>query len=102
MRVEAENRTIIQTDAAGIEGGYGGIVIRRKGFAVESSIGGGGVGNTYRFTFHYSTAARTWMLQRIDIGSFGGSQFPPKHLTTASFGKITFDGFDATPYDATP
>ena len=102
MRVEAENRTIIQTDAAGIEGGYGGIEILPKGFAVESSIGGGGVGNTYRFTFHYSTAAHTWMLRRIDIGSFGGSQYPPQQLTTATFGKVTFDEFDASKYDATP
>lgn len=102
MHVEGENHAIIQTDAAGIEGGYGGIILLPKGFVVESSIGGGGVGNTYKFTFHYSTAARTWMLQRIDVGSFGGSQFPPQHLTTATLGKVTFDEFDATQYDATP
>jgi hypothetical protein len=101
LRLEAENKSIIQTDLAGESGGYEGIVIHQKGFTVQNSVGSAAGRGSFRSTFRYSTTARTWMLEGIDIDSFDRTDVPPhshQRLTTARLGHVTFGAFDATPY----
>jgi uncharacterized protein YecT (DUF1311 family) len=101
LRKETDNGSIIQTDAAGMAGGYEGIVIHPKGFTVENTFGSAGAESSLKFTVRYSTTARTWMLESIDIDSYSDGDVPPdshRHFTTANFGHVPFGTFDATPY----
>jgi hypothetical protein len=57
--------------------------------------------SSFEFTVRYSATARIWMLESIDIDSYSDGDVPPhrhKHLTTADFGHVTFETFDATSY----
>jgi uncharacterized protein YecT (DUF1311 family) len=101
LRVDSKNGSIIQTDAAGMEGGYAGITLRRKSFAVRNTFGSAGTQGSFKFTFRYVTTAGTWMLASIDTDTHRHGDVPPhnrERLTKASFGDVTFAAFDATPY----
>jgi uncharacterized protein len=106
LRVEAINQSIIQTDMAGMAGGYGGIVTHNKGFTVESGVGGAGHRAEWQFDFRYSATARTWMLESINIDSVDRDSEPSdnhERLTKATLGSVAFGDFDGTPYGlATP
>jgi hypothetical protein len=105
LRVASHNGSVIQTDVAGAAGGYSGIVIHPKGFTIENTVGAAGAEGSFKFTFRYSSTARTWMLESIDTNSYSDADPPHshEHLTTANFGHVTFEAFDATPYGiATP
>jgi hypothetical protein len=84
-----------------MSGGYDGIVIHEKGFTVQNSFGSAAGGSSFAFNFQYSTTARTWMLESIDIDSWNNSGDPPQrpqHLTTKKLGHVAFGAFDGTPY----
>ena len=98
LRIEANNGSIIQTDVAGMAGGYEGIVIHQRGFTVKNSVGSASAEGSFRFTFRYSTTARTWMLESVDTDSWADGKGGHDRLTTANFGHVTFGEFDATPY----
>ena len=96
----SHNGSVIQTDMAGAAGGYGGIVIHPKGFTVENTAGSAGAESSFKFTFRYSSTARTWVLESIDTDSYSKDDDPPhnhEHLS-ANFGDVTFEAFDASPY----
>ncbi len=101
LRVDCENGSIIQTDAAGTEGGYAGISLRRKGFAVRNTFGSAGTVGSFKFTFRYVTTTGTWMLESIATDTQRHGNVPPhsrERLTKATFGDVTFAAFEATPY----
>ncbi len=101
LRVESENPSMIQTDSAGTAGGYAGIAIRRKTFTVSNTFGSPGAAGSFKFTFRYAMATRTWMLTSIVIDTHSRDAVPPhsrERLTQANFGEVSFAAFDATPY----
>ncbi len=101
LRVESENPSMIQTDSAGMAGGYAGIAIHRKAFTVSNTFGSAGAAGSFKFTFRYATAARAWMLASIVIDTPRRDAGPPRNrerLTQANFGEVTFAAFDATGY----
>jgi len=84
-----------------MSGGYEGIAISKHGFTVQNSFGSGAGGSSFGFTFTYSTRDQTWMLEKIDIESYGNSDAqtaPAQHLTTKTLGRVKFADFDAAPY----
>jgi len=101
LRRVAENKSIIQTDLAGMAGGYEGMVIHQKGFTIQNSVGSAAGESSFEFNFQYSATARNWMLESIDINSGNNRNDPPpshQHLTAAELGHVTFGAFDASPY----
>jgi hypothetical protein len=62
LRRVAENKSIIQTDLAGMAGGYEGMVIHQKGFTIQNSVGSAAGESSFEFNFQYSATARNWML----------------------------------------